>query len=125
MTAPRRPRILIVDDHTAVRDRLTNILTPTCEIVGTVGDGETALVAIDRLQLDVVVLDISLPGMSRLDVAGRLRQSGSTLPIVFLTSYEDHDLRRAAEAVGRSVFVTKAHSDDLLNAIASAVGGRP
>jgi two-component system OmpR family response regulator len=120
VTTADRPRVLVVDDHAVIRERVTGILSQTCETVDGIGDGETALVLIGILKPDVVVLDISLPGINGFEVAIRLRQGGSTVPIVFLSSYDDEDLKRAAKAAGANVYVVKSHLSDLVAAVRQA-----
>lgn len=92
MTAVDHPRVLLVDDNDVMLERAAATLSRECEIVGAVKDGPAALDAVRDLRPDVVVLDLSMPGMSGLEVAGRLRRGGSTVPIVFLTI---HDARRS------------------------------
>ncbi len=67
---PTQPvRVLLVDDNEAVLTRASAVLTPGCIIVGSAKDGPTALKAAESLQPDVIVLDISMPGMTGLEVA--------------------------------------------------------
>src|SRR3954451_3764686 len=100
MKAPPQPRVLLVDDNPEILDRAAAILTPACVIVGAVKDGTSALGAVAALRPDVVVLDISMPGMNGLEVAGHLRRAGSTVAIVFLTIHDDVELVQAAQAAG-------------------------
>src|SRR5262249_56974536 len=107
MTALDQLRVLLVDDNEAILERATATLSSACVIVGAVKDGEAALESIDALHPDVVVLDISMPGMTGLEVANRLRHAGSTVPIVFLTIHDDEEIVRAAQAAGGIGYVTK------------------
>jgi CheY-like chemotaxis protein len=70
-------------------DYASATLSPEYEIVGAFPDGHAALEAVGELQPDVIVLDISMPGMNGLEVAGRLRRAGCSTPIVFLTVHDD------------------------------------
>lgn len=125
MTAVGHPRVLLVDDNESILERASAALSPAYEIVGAVKDGPAALEAVRTLHPDVIVLDISMPGMSGLEVAGRLRRSGSTVPIVFLTIHEDEELVRAAEAVGGMGYVAKMMlPTDLVTAVSEARAGR-
>ena len=56
-----RPRILLADDHTMLLAAFQQLLSPTCDVVGTVADGRALLEAAPRLKPDVIVLDISMP----------------------------------------------------------------
>ena len=68
-------RLLLVDDHEMVRAGLRTFLglQPDIEVVGEAGSGEQALALVPRLEPDIVLLDLVLPGMSGLDVVRRLR----------------------------------------------------
>jgi len=98
-----------VDDSEAILDRVTTVLAPRCSIIGAVTDGVTALKAAASLHPDVIVLDISMPGMSGLEVAASLRDAGSTAAVVFLSVHEDEDLMQAARKVGGVAYISKPH----------------
>jgi CheY-like chemotaxis protein len=125
MTADDQPRVLLVDDNQDILDRAAAILSTACTVVGAVRDGAAALESVHGLRPDVLVLDISMPGMSGLEVAGRLRRAGSTIPIVFLTIYDDEELLLATQAAGGIGFVVKTMiPSDLIVAITEACAGR-
>jgi CheY-like chemotaxis protein len=126
MTGPDSPRVLLVDDSETILERAIATLSPTCAIVGAVTSGEAALEAARTLQPDVIVLDISMPGMSGLEVALRLRRDGSKVPIVFLTVYDAEEVVRAARAAGGIGYVAKPLlPSDLAVAVNEAQAGRP
>jgi DNA-binding NarL/FixJ family response regulator len=90
------------------------------------GDGFTALEAARTLKPDVIVLDISMPGMNGLEVASRLREAGSTAAVVFLTVHNDEDFILAAKAAGAIGYVVKPRLfSDLTVAVQEARAGRP
>ena len=125
MTAVDHPRVLLVDDSDVILERATTTLAHECEIIGAVKDGQAALAAVGALRPDVIVLDISMPGMSGLEVAGRLRRAGSTVPIVFLTIHDDDELVLATQAAGGIGYVVKTLlSSDLVIAVNEACAGR-
>lgn len=125
MTATDQARVLLVDDNQEILDRAAAILSQSCTVVGAVKDGPTALESVRALQPDVIVLDISMPGMSGFEVAGRLRRAGSTIPIVFLTIHDDEELVQAAQAAGGIAYVAKPMlPTDLVIAINEACAGR-
>jgi len=125
MTAVDHPRVLLVDDSDVILERATTTLAHECEIIGAVKDGQAALAAVGALRPDVIVLDISMPGMSGLEVAGRLRRAGSTVPIVFLTIHDDEELVLATQAAGGIGYVVKTLlSSDLVIAVNEACAGR-
>ena len=114
-------RVLIVDDNQAMLARAAAALATTCVIVGQVQDGDDALMAAATLQPDVIVLDISMPGMSGLEVAARLRIAGSRAAIVFLTVHNDAEVVEAALGAGGSGYVIKARlASDLVLAVREA-----
>lgn len=118
-------RVLLVDDSSMILAHAREALTPACEIVEAVTDGPSALTAVKRLQPDVIVLDISMPGMSGLDVASALRADGSTAAIVFLTIHDEAQFVDAAMQSGGTGFVVKRRlSTDLLHAVEEARAGR-
>jgi Response regulator of the LytR/AlgR family len=87
-------RVLIVDDEPLARTRLAALLGECdgVEIVGSVGDGETALGSLDELHPDILLLDINMPGLSGTALAQRL--SGRTrAQVIFCTAYEAHALQ--------------------------------
>lgn len=87
-------RVLIVDDEPLARARLAALLgdCASVEVVGSVGDGETALAALAELQPDLLLLDINMPGLDGTALAQRL--AGRARPqVVFCTAYEGHALQ--------------------------------
>jgi DNA-binding NarL/FixJ family response regulator len=118
-------RVLLVDDSEAILARASTVLSRDCVIVGAVKDGLAALEAVKTLQPDVIVLDISMPGMTGLEVAACLRQEGITAAIVFLTVHDDEELVQAARKVGGIGYVVKLRlASDLMPAVREARAGR-
>ena len=125
MNAVDCPRVLLVDDSDLILERAASTLSKECEIVGAVKDGPAALAAVGALSPDVIVLDISMPGMSGLEVAGHLRRAGSTVPIVFLTIHDDEELVLATQEAGGIGYVVKTLlPSDLAIAVNEACAGR-
>ena len=119
----KRPRVLLVDDTPEILALCAELLKPNYEIVGTAPDGKSAIAAFETTTPDVVVLDISMPGPSGIEVARHLRSSGSLAAIVFLSG--DMEFMMAAMDAGGSGFVTKAQiGSDLRVAIREALAGR-
>ena len=117
--------MLLVDDHAAILDRAAKVLGADCTIVGAVGDGQSALDAVAMLHPDVIVLDITMPGMSGLEVATRLRDEQPPLAIVFLSVHKDEEWVQAAKATGAIGYVFKSRlALDLAEAVAEAFAGR-
>ena len=126
-SAPTQPvRVLLVDDNEAVLARTAAVLTPGCIIVGSAKDGPAAIKAAASLQPEVIVLDISMPGMTGLEVASLLRQAHSTAAVVFLTVHDEEEFVQAANAVGGIGYVIKPRiASDLMKAVQEARAGRP
>jgi DNA-binding NarL/FixJ family response regulator len=118
-------RVLLVDDNKGILERAAAALEPLCVIVGTARDGRAALTAVESLRPDVVVLDISMPGMSGLEVASALRAAEPASAIVFLTVHDDAEVVRAANDAGALGYVVKRRlGSDLLCAVQEARAGR-
>jgi DNA-binding NarL/FixJ family response regulator len=122
----KKLRVLLIDDNEAMLARASAVLTPGCNVVGLAMDGPTALEAAQTLQPQVIVLDISMPGMSGFEVAVRLRRSGSTAAVVFLTVHDEEEFVAAARAAGAIGYVVKPRlASDLMVAVREAEAGRP
>ena len=125
ITSSELARVLLVDDNEAFLARAKAILASQCTVVGVVTSGRAALDAVRTLSPDVVVLDISMDGMSGLEVADRLRRTGSTVPIVFLTVHDEEDVVDAALDAGGTGYVVKPRlTSDLPLAVREACAGR-
>ena len=122
---PEPTRVLLVDDSDSMLARAAAVLAPGCEVVGAVQNGPAALEADKKLRPQVIVLDISMPGMTGLEVAANLRQRGSTAAVVFLTVHDDQDFVLAARQAGGTGYVVKRRlASDLLFAVQEARAGR-
>jgi CheY-like chemotaxis protein len=120
-----RPRVLLVDDNEAILERATEMLSSRYVVVDAVTNGAAALSSIAALHPDVLVLDISMPGMTGLDVARCLRRGGFNIPIVFLTIHDEEELIDATQAVGGLGYVSKGLlATDLVPAVNEACVGR-
>lgn len=118
-------RVLVVDDHSGMLARTAAVLANACTVVGTACDGPTALEAAAALQPDVIVLDISMPGMNGFEVAARLRAAGCRAAVVFLSAYDDGEFVAAAEAAGAAGYVLKRQiNSELVRAVLTAGTGR-
>ena len=94
------------------------------EIVAAVRDGQAAVEAVLLFDPDVIVTDISMPGMDGLQVASVLKANHCRARVVFLSIHEDPDFFDAAFAAGASGYVTKARlSTDLIRAIQQVLQG--
>lgn len=120
-----RTRLLFADDNPAMLQQVCAVLEGRFDIVAALSSGEAVLSKYAALTPDVIILDISMGGMSGLDVARILRERGCRLPIVFLTVHTGTDFVSAALACGGSGYVVKSHmKSDLVTAIMAAKSGK-
>jgi DNA-binding NarL/FixJ family response regulator len=117
-------RILVADDHAAVRVVVEYMLEPHFEVIGTVDNGRDLLETARRLQPDVIITDISMPILNGIEAARQLKASGSKTKVIFLTVHSDPDFVRVCKNAGASGYVLKLRMDsDLLPAIREALTG--
>jgi DNA-binding NarL/FixJ family response regulator len=123
---PDAPKVLLVDDNEKTLIKAKAILAAGCVVVGTATNGQAALEAVASLKPDVVVLDISMPGMTGFELATRLRTAGSMARLVFLSVQEEEELILAAKHAGAIGYVAKRRlGSDLARAVREAHAGRP
>ncbi len=110
-------RILVADDHSLFRDGLVSLLEAAgMEVVGQVGDGETAIEAALRLRPDVVLMDLNMPGIGGLEALRRLRAAWPAVQVVMLTvSEEQADLVAAVQAGARGYLLKHLKADEFLD----------
>jgi DNA-binding NarL/FixJ family response regulator len=125
-TVPGKLRLLIADDNPRVLDQVAATLGASFDLVARVFNGRDAVDQTIAHSPDVLVLDISMPGMSGLGAAEQLRSRGCQIPIVFLTVHEDEEFVCAARAAGGLGYVLKSRmASDLRPAIEAAHNDRP
>jgi two-component system response regulator AlgR len=112
-------KVLIVDDEAPARERLKRLLGKLehVEVVGEAADGHAALEASDRLQPDVILLDIRMPGMDGLDAARELAKQADPPAVIFTTAYSEHALD-AFEAEAVDYLVKPVRQERLEQALA-------
>jgi len=121
-------RILIADDHTIMREGLKRILEGEAEIevVAEAVDGLDALQKVRLGGLDLIVLDLSMPGRSGVDLIRQLKEEAPKLPILILTMHEEEQYAVRAIRAGANGYLTKESAGlELVNAIHKIASGRP
>jgi DNA-binding NarL/FixJ family response regulator len=122
---PGRRRIIIADDSPEIRAIIEMRLLQHYDVVSKVEDGLQLIESVLSLQPDIFVTDISMPGISGIEVLRRLRSQQINIPAVILTVHEDQELLEASLSHGALGFVLKSRIDrDLLPAIQQALEGR-
>ncbi|MEO7398096.1 MAG: response regulator transcription factor [Ilumatobacteraceae bacterium] len=119
-------RVLLVDDHALVRAGFRLILDAEdgVEVVGEAGDGTEALIAVQRLQPDVVLMDIQMPRMDGLEATRRIVRFATTTRVIILTTFERDDYIFEALRAGASGFLLKnAPPDELVHAVRVVADG--
>jgi CheY-like chemotaxis protein len=112
------PRVIVADDHAEIRARIVRLLESEFDVVTTAADGCAAVAACDALRPDVVVLDITMPGLSGFQAANIIRGLPDAPRIVFCSAHDDGDFARAARALGVSALVSKGRMQtDLIPAV--------
>jgi len=117
-------RVLLADDHEAIVSKVRTVLGNEFEVVGTVSNGQDAIAEVNRLDPDVLVIDIAMPVLNGLRAASQLLSCAVHTKVVFLTVHEDQDFVDAAFGAGASGYVTKSHlTTDLVPAIHEVLRG--
>ena len=128
--SPAVMRVLIVDDHPVVRKGLASFLghESDIEVVGMADSGEQALEMAAELHPDVVLMDLSMPGMGGIEATRRLVESAPQTRVMMLTSFGGHERMVEALKSGAIGYVVKDTAPaDLLNALRSvaSTGTKP
>lgn len=126
MPALDRIRILLADDHTILRTGLKMLIgaASDLEVVGEAANGEEAVAMAQRLEPDVVLMDISMPGLDGIRATRAIKRSLPTVRVLMLTMHEDDEyLFRTIQAGGSGYVLKKAADDEVLDAIRHVAAG--
>lgn len=116
-------RVLIADDHPLMRKGLADILNGVdgIEVVGAAEDGAAAIALAHAVKPDIVLMDISMPGMDGIEATEKLVEMDSGVRVVMLTSYSEREKITQALAAGAVSYLTKdAPPEAVIRAIRSA-----
>ena len=120
-------RLLIVDDHPIMRDGLRGVFTDDAEfeVVGEAGDGAEAVRLAQRLDVDVILMDLRMPTMGGVEAITRLRELRHPARVLILTTYDtDRDVLPAINAGATGYLLKDAPRDELLRAVRAAHAGQ-
>lgn len=121
-----RMRILIADDHTLFRDGLKALLTslPDTEVVGEAASGAQAISQAEKLQPDVVLMDIQMAGVNGIEATRQIVQTSPHIGVIIVTMFEDDDSVFAAMRAGARGYVLKgADQEEMLRVIRAVAQG--
>lgn len=126
MNKMNKRRILVVDDHLVVREGLKLIFETeeNFEVVGEAESGEKALILIDELKPNVILMDLSMPKMSGLEVIKALNAKNNLVPIIILTTFNDDNLIMEGLSLGAKGYLLKDTTrEELIRTVESAIRG--
>jgi DNA-binding NarL/FixJ family response regulator len=117
--------LLLAEDHPGVCARVVSLLQHNFDLVGSVADGQAAVIAANKLMPDILILDVSMPIMDGPEVARSLKLQGCKAKIVFLSVFTDVDQVATCFAAGGDAYVSKMRmATDLVHAITEVLAGR-
>lgn len=118
------PTVVVADDHPAVLARIRSILGDSFDVVASVNNGLEAVQAAITFEPDVMILDITMPGLDGIHAAREIKLLQPSSRVIFLSLHEDPDYLHAAHAVGASYVVKSRMHIDLCLAIKEELAGR-
>jgi len=122
----RHTRVLLVDDHTAIRQALRMMLESEADmaVVGEAGDGAEGVAVATKLEPDVTIVDLAMPGMGGLAAIPALRKAAPRTAILVFTMHESAAYVHEAMRTGaRGYLLKSAHKEELLSAIRALRAG--
>lgn len=119
------PRLIIADDSALMRKAIEIALSAQYEIVARVEDGEAAVAAAATLSPQLMLLDISMPGVNGLDAARQIKRTYPFILLIFVSEHDERGYREAAFEAGGSGYVAKTKiMSELLPAIQDVLTGK-
>ena len=122
--AIHRPTVVIAEDFVLLQEEIRRILEPEFEVVAAVEDGRAALESIGMQRPDILLVDVSLPGLGGFMLAERVRSTSPETKVIFVTAYDDPKYIARAFEIGAKGWVLKGSiSAELRTAIRTALDG--
>ena len=118
-TAKTSGRILVVDDELVVRDSLVKWFCSEGYLAQPAASGYEALEAIQRVEYDLAVIDIQMPGMDGMELQGQLRETRPDLGVIIVTGFPSEETAAQAFQLGASAYITKPVDPDELSHLAA------
>src|SRR5688572_20413621 len=121
-------RLVLADDHATIRDALKLLLSgqPDLQVVGEAVDGQQAIDAAVALKPDVLLMDVSMPGLNGLQATAAVRQRAPGVKVLTLTRHaEESYLGELLRAGAAGYALKQSSSAELINAIRTVASGRP
>ena len=121
-------RVLLVDDHMVVRSGLSTVLSvyDDLKLVGEAGDGQEAIRLCERLQPDVILMDLLMPKMDGVTAIKEIKARWPQIQVIALTSFKEKEYVEGALKAGANGYLLKdVSAEELVNAIRRAVAGQP
>ena len=128
MTTPLKTRILLADDHSLVRNGLCMILNrePDLEVVAEAGDGREAIDMVLREEVDLAILDVTMPRLTGIQAAREITQRRPDIKTLILSMHDSEQYFFEALGAGASGYVLKSVADrDLVEAVRATMRGEP
>jgi DNA-binding NarL/FixJ family response regulator len=120
-----KPSIVLVDNYPAILHQMLPLISPEFEVVSVFEDGRFLPSLVHKLNPDLIVLDITLPGLNGIEIAGLLQKTGTRAKMVFFTVHADPDYAREAFHLGAMGYVVKMRLvSDLIPALKAAMSGQ-
>ncbi len=121
-------RVVLADDHALVRSGVRRILesNPTLQVVGEAANGDEVLAKVAEGGFDVLLLDLTMPGRSGMELLKAVKEARPQLPVLILTMHQEEQYAMRAIRAGAAGYLTKDSAPELLvQAVQRVIGGRP
>ncbi len=120
----KRPRVILADDHRIVSEGLKRLLEPDYEVVAMVKNGKDLVAIVAEIPADIIIVDISMPGLNGIEAARQIIESNKDAKIILLTMHDDITyVTTALDAGVRGYVLKQSEPQELLVAIKEVLKG--